>query len=199
MENYFNNSQSGNTLHLMFRLLIDKDNLDIQSLVMEAEESPEMIASLQQSKTWTKFYYDYVFASKMVEIGSYNSAIKFMEKNSKLNVRTPSEVETYIIFNLTRKDNLALAYYKNGEIDKAITEYEKILHVNPDRNDTRLIHPSYHYELGIAYQSKGDNQKALEQYKLFLEYWNMFRPDLPEIIDTKQRITEVKWALVNKE
>ena len=198
MEEYFNTSESGNTLHLMFKLLVNKDDLDIQSLVMEAEETPEMISSLMQSKKWTKFYYDYVFASKMVEIGSHTSAIKFLEKKSKLNLRMPSEVETYIIYNLTRKNNLALAYYKNGEIDKAITEYEKILHVNPDRNDIRLIHPSYHYELGIVYQSKGDNYKALEQYNLFLEYWNMFKQDLPEIIDAKKRITEVKWDLVNK-
>ncbi|MBN2279731.1 MAG: protein kinase [Candidatus Marinimicrobia bacterium] len=191
MEEYFNHSDYGSTLHMMFKLLINKDNLDIQSLVMEAEESPQLIANLLQSKKWTKFYYDYVFASKMVEIGSYPSAIKFLEKNSKIMIRTPNEVETYIIFNLTRKNTLALAYYKQGNIDQAIAEYEKILRVNPDRNDTRLIHPSYHYELGIAYQSKGENQKALEQYQLFLEYWGLFKKDLPEIQDAKKRMRDM--------
>ncbi len=192
MENYFDTAADfNNTLYLMFKMLLNKDDLDVKGVIQEAEKTPELISNLLQSKKWTKFYYDYVFSSKMVEIGSYKTAIKFLENMDKLKIRPPSQVETYIIYNLTRKNVLALAYYKNGEIDKAIAEYEKILNVNPDRNDLRLIHPSYHYELGIAYQSRGDDQKALEQYRKFLDLWNIFNQNLPEIRDVKQRIKEI--------
>ncbi len=194
MENYFDSAESqfGNTLYLMFKMLTNKDKLDIKGVIKEAEKTPDLISNLLQSKKWTKFYYDYVFSSKMVEIGSYESAIKFLEKNIKLNVRPPSQVETYIIYNLTRKNVLALAYFNNGEIIKAIEEYEKILTVDPDRNDARLIHPVYHYQLGMTYQLNQSPKKALKQFQLFLKYWNGDENDSSEIKDAKARIKALK-------
>jgi len=41
------------------------------------------------------------------------------------------------------KDILARAYLKKGNIDKAIAEYERLIHFNPASKDRRLMYPKY--------------------------------------------------------
>jgi tetratricopeptide (TPR) repeat protein len=88
-------------------------------------------------------------------------------------------------------DGLARAYYKAGQIDNAISEYEKLITYNPKGNDRYLIHPRYHYRLAILYEQKGLKDKATLQYKKFLELWGEADKNLPEPIDAKNRLRKL--------
>jgi len=89
------------------------------------------------------------------------------------------------------KDGLARAYQKAGQLDNAISEYERLTTYNPQGKDRYLIHPRYHYRLAVLYEEKGIKDKAIFQYKKFLELWEEADKNLPEPIDAKNRLRKL--------
>ena len=86
----------------------------------------------------------------------------------------------------------ARAYQKNGEIDKAIAEYEKLISPDPLARGFRLVHPSSPFRLAKLYEEKGLPAKALEQYKKLALIWKDADSDFPEPQETKKRLAALK-------
>ncbi len=79
------------------------------------------------------------------------------------------------------EDCLADAYLELGQFDEAISEYRRILRLNPN-------YPLVHYHLGQAYEKKGQPDLARAEYQQFLQIWKDADSDIPEIIAAKQRL-----------
>ena len=90
------------------------------------------------------------------------------------------------------KDVLARAYWKKGDFDKAIAEYERLTTIDPKSQIRYLIHPLYHYRLGRVYEEKGEKTKATSEYQKFLEYWKDADPKHPELADARKRLESLK-------
>jgi tetratricopeptide (TPR) repeat protein len=90
------------------------------------------------------------------------------------------------------KDVLARAYWKKGDLDKAIAEYELLTTIDPKSQIRYLIHPMYHYRLGQVYEQKGLKDKAKAQYEHFLEGWKDAEAGHPEIADARKRLTSLR-------
>ena len=94
-----------------------------------------------------------------------------------------------LIYNLPyRRNSLAEAYHRFGQLDKAIAEYERMITFDPSSNDRYVINPRYHYCLGILYQEKGMKEKAIEQFRTFLDLWQDADPGFPEPADARKRL-----------
>ncbi len=123
----------------------------------------------------------------MLADDAFDEAIAVGEKNSPLEMVSMGYKEL-IAYNIPfLQDILARAYYRNGELDKAIAEYERLITFDPNSKDRRLIHPKYHYLLAKLYEEKDWKGKAIEQYEKFLEIWKNADEDLPELIGAKAR------------
>ncbi|MEN8192094.1 MAG: protein kinase [Bacteroidota bacterium] len=86
------------------------------------------------------------------------------------------------------QDGLAQIYIKKGELEKAIKVYEELISHEIKIRGLHLIHPKYHYRLAKLYEGKGLKEKAIGEFKKFLEIWKNADKDLPEYIDAKKRL-----------
>jgi tetratricopeptide (TPR) repeat protein len=98
----------------------------------------------------------------MVTEGAFENAIAVGEKLFIKEIPDMNPKALWFLNIPSLQDVLARAYIHNGESDKAITEYEKLITFDPNSKDRRLIHPKYHYRLAKLYQEKGWKDKAIK-------------------------------------
>ena len=124
----------------------------------------------------------------MLAEGSIQQAISVLEKKHPLEM--PSTLSIILIYNVPPlQDVLARAYLKNGEMDQAMAEYERLITFDPSTEGRFLIHPKYHYRLAKLYEQKGWKGKAIEQYEKFLHLWKDADPGIAEVEDAEKRLT----------
>jgi len=87
---------------------------------------------------------------------------------------------------------LALAFYKQGELEKAQEEYEKIISLTSGRLGFGDIYVRSHFMLGNIYERKSWKGKAIEHYEKFLDLWKDADPGIVEVEDAKKRLTNLK-------
>ncbi len=79
------------------------------------------------------------------------------------------------------EDCLANAFLETGQLDEAISEYERILLLNPN-------YPLVHYHLALAYERKGQSDRARAAYERFLEIWKDADADIPAVIAARRQL-----------
>lgn len=78
-------------------------------------------------------------------------------------------------------DALAEGYLELGRWDEAIIEYERLIALNPN-------YALLHYNLGKAYEQKGQRERARAAYERFLQIWKEADADIPEVLAAKQSL-----------
>jgi len=115
-------------------------------------------------------------------------AIEYFERAIDL---LPSE--GYFGFDTARYiDFLALAYYMEGNLEKAREEYEKITKLTTGRLYNGDIYTKSFYMLGKIYEEQGEKDKTIEHYEKFLDLWKDADPGIAEVEDAKKRLAGLK-------
>lgn len=86
-------------------------------------------------------------------------------------------------WNIPMRNNLAMAYAENGQLDSAINEYKMII----GKND---VYPNVHHNLGNAYKTLGKYKEAETEYKKALEMDPKFYFSLYALADLYQKTGE---------
>ncbi len=144
------------------------------------------------TKNEIEFRYHFLSTEVLLAESKTQKAIININKNSSQSV-TDAEFFRNLRYNLPfLKDQLARAYYKNGELDKAIVEYERLTNFDPKNKNRYLIHPRYYCLLGKLYEENGAKSKATTRYGKFIALWKNADKGLPELIDAKSRYAKLK-------
>jgi len=89
-------------------------------------------------------------------------------------------------------ESMGLVYFKMGELDKAIDQFEKIQGLTLGRVDYGDIYAKSYYNLGKIFEQKGWEGKAIEHYEKFLDLWKDADPGIAEVEDAKKRLAGLK-------
>jgi len=150
-------------------------------------------------ETWRRrkniltFFYNHLHAQVLLKEDSPEKAIAVFEKASSLRTPVLQLTDAMILYNIPfLKDVLARAYQHKGELDKAISEYERFVTFDPNSESRRLIHPKYHYRLAKLYEQKGWKGKAIEHYEKFLDLWKDADPGIAEVEEARRRVAGLK-------
>ncbi len=99
------------------------------------------------SKKTSAFNSAVLEAEILLAEGFPGKAIEIMEKSTLPDIPV-MQTDTIGPYNMPPvHDLLARAHYRNGDLDKAIADYERLITFIPDSRDRRLIRPKYHSEL----------------------------------------------------
>ena len=146
---------------------------------------------LSSAKDTVEFETEWLRGVLLLYEKSFERAVIYLQKSGVTNFvpcwGSPPDIEKFRYNTPFQRDALARAYVEHGEIDKAISEYERLITFDPTKPARLLIHPLYHYRLGILYEKKGLKDKAKSQYERFLDLWKDADQDRSEPADARLR------------
>lgn len=173
--------------YLAWALIKNGKSAEAHSLVDDIQKDVRGISPLLQVKA------DYSSALVSYEEGKNELAL---EQFRKVIEALPPNHEPNIFYGIT--------LLKTEQISDAITEFQRLRYW-PGYNDVyfaddipcaRYYWPiqavKAHYWLGVAYEKQGEKDKALKEYKEFLEIWKDADFESPQINDAKSRIEKLE-------
>jgi serine/threonine protein kinase/tetratricopeptide (TPR) repeat protein len=90
------------------------------------------------------------------------------------------------------KHDLATAYMQSNRVDKAISILEKTLkRYDESRLGFPFVAARAYYTLGLAYQTAGKSDDAIERFRQFLKICGDADPELDEVPDARKRLEEL--------
>ena len=138
-----------------------------------------------------------LLAEILLAEGSAEEALDVYEKRTLSKMPMVQFGHELIFYNVPiHRDFPARVYLEMGEIEKATVEYERLITFDPESTERQLVHPTFHYSLAKLYEEKNRQGKAIEQYKRFLEIWKDADEELPDLIDAKERLAQLRGATV---
>jgi tetratricopeptide (TPR) repeat protein len=121
-----------------------------------------------------------------LERGNYSQAIEYIAEALSLLSYGPLDHRADFI------DSLAFAYYKAGDMEKAIQEYEKITLLTTGRTNYGNIFANSFYMIGKIHEQLGNTAKAKEFYGKFLDLRKDADPGIAEVEDAKTRLAKLQ-------
>jgi serine/threonine protein kinase/tetratricopeptide (TPR) repeat protein len=93
---------------------------------------------------------------------------------------------------------LGQLYFEKGQYENALESVQKMQRTYIgyyNFMERPIQYPKSFYLLGKIYEKKGDSKLAIENYQKLLDLWKDADPDIPELVDAKERITKLKGVL----
>lgn len=145
--------------HLFALALLDLNQQDVPT----AEERLDEIARVAPDRA------ELLRAEILLAEGEAERATMVCEQAQAWRIPYMSDTEGLLLYNLPPlKDVLARALRAQGEVYRAVAEYERLTTVDHTTRDRRLVHPAYRFRLAELYEQKGWQEKARSEYRRFL-------------------------------
>jgi tetratricopeptide (TPR) repeat protein len=158
--------------------------------IPDAEKTAEELRELIQDSLVKKLIRLHHHLMGMIELEreNYPKAIDYFQKAISLLPYTRDERREFRPLFI---NSLAQAYYKAGDLEKALEEYQRITSLTFPRIWDGDIYAKSFYMMGRIYESMGKKAEATEAYGRFLELWKDADPGILEVIDAKKRLEAI--------
>jgi serine/threonine protein kinase/tetratricopeptide (TPR) repeat protein len=185
--------------HECISALIDIKERNIQSAKTRLAEVRLLIPSLppDDNTMWVEHIADLLEAEILLQENKYDQALAIIDKAHRPPSYRPTPSWNPLSLDVSerhvlRNDVKARILEEKGDLDRAISEYERLTKFDPKSEDRcLLIDPKYYYRLAGLYERKCLKAKARNTLKRFLTLWKDADPGLPELEDAKARLAKL--------
>ena len=168
---------------LLGRSLLHLEKKSISEASTAAEEMKKLIDSLLFKKQ-IRWYFNLMGIIELQK-NDLSKAIKYFEQAVSLDPSADIAKDTFLL------DYLGLAYFRNGDLEKARHVYEKINSQLSSKWNGDIYVKSF-YMLARVAEQRGDKVKAADHYRKFLDLWKDADPGIPEVVEAKKRLAGLK-------
>jgi len=185
--------------------LIDLKTGDVESAKKRLETMQPLFKELESEykqrgyqpgvQVRKQFQISWLQGKILMKEGKLNEAVPVLQKahSSKTNyIPTLHTDQLGPYFHPLRMDELAQIYVKQGNLDKAIAEYQRLLTRRPSNNNHRLVDPIYHFELGKLYEQKGQTDLAIQEYEKFVGIYKSADPGYSVLKEAQKRLSRLR-------
>ncbi len=160
-------------------------------LLDEAQKAVDKLNDMIEKSISRNQKRDYYELMGLIELerGNFSRSIEYLENAVSL---MRNQMSSFFDDQAFYVDSLALAYYRYGELTKALREYERVTSLTTGRLHYGDIYVKSFYMLGKIYEEKGDDAKAMENYETYLELLKDADPGIAEVEDAKVRLSGLK-------
>ncbi|MBM3294575.1 MAG: tetratricopeptide repeat protein [Candidatus Aminicenantes bacterium] len=178
--------------HSFYVGLVDIKEGDLGAAKSRLAEMKSLLpAVLPEYQNWIAYLRDFLEAEISLAEGDVPKAIR-VAKQSPPQGGWINQNNRWLYNVPFLRDVLARAYLRIGKIDEAITEYEKLIRLQPGSKEQNWIHPRYYFRLAELYERTGEKTKAGRSFERFLDLWKEADPDIPEVLEAKTRLARLK-------
>jgi len=179
-------------LYVLLHGFIDLDEGSIEAAKMRLEEAKQIYTELNLRQQQRLTPYEPFLAEMMLSEGSPDEVIELLDKPAPHMMPYPNDLNL-VTYNLPYlKDALPRAYMQKGDLDRAVSAYERLIATGTETRRKQLIDPRIHYRLAKLYEQKSWTGKAIEHYEKFLNLWKDADPGLSEVADARERLALLK-------
>jgi tetratricopeptide (TPR) repeat protein len=168
---------------LLRRSVLYLEKKSISEASKTAEEMKKLLDSLLFKKQ-IRWYFNLLGIIELKK-NDLPKAIKYSEQAVSLDPSPNIAKDSFLL------DYLALAYFRNGDMEKGRQVYEKINSQLSSKWNGDIYVKSF-YMLGQIAEQQGDRVKAAEHYRKFLDLWKNADTGIPEVEDAKKRLAGLK-------
>ena len=86
------------------------------------------------------------------------------------------------------RESMARAKWQSGDLAGAIVELERLVALTDARLDIPVHYVKAHYQLGQLHELQGDQDRARDWYRRFLQFWGSSDLDLEEIREARKEL-----------
>jgi tetratricopeptide (TPR) repeat protein len=178
---------------LLYTGLYDVKSGDVPTARKKLQEMEALSASIgDKEKEYNLLASNHLKREILFAEGNYDAAIKVFAEGPPMMIDLGNAMSVEGRNLPFMADFAAKAYLKKGGTDLAIEEYERLVSPAAKDREGALIHPFSRLRLAALYESKGDLNRALEQYKSLWSLWKQADPDLPEVATVRKKLALLK-------
>jgi serine/threonine protein kinase/tetratricopeptide (TPR) repeat protein len=176
-----------NTAYFQFLLgLIDLKQGRVEDARARRAEIDDLVPELDVVfRPWITYCHDILYSEILLADGYAQEAADYYNEIPVVNIERMVR-EIVMPYNIPlERDVAARAYARQGDLEKAIMAYEKLITFDPDSPSRHLIPPRFYYRLAGLFERTGRKTDAFRTYEKFLRLWKDADPDLPEVVSAR--------------
>jgi len=152
----------------------------------EARTEAEIIAGIVKTPKEQNLSFLYLLGWIFLEQGNWEAALENFKQALRM-----KETQRWISPQDLRSA-LAETYLRQGNFTDAIEEYSNLDDSPIGSFRVENMWATRHYKLGVAHEKLDDPARAKQEYEIFLDLWKDADKDLPELIDAKARLANLR-------
>ena len=163
-------------------------NLDIEHLVgLALVKKGRLLDAAQRLRVIGDSVNDPEFRSHIRRFYHLNGEI-LLQRNRPEDAAINFQATLKIYDHPLYRESMARAKWQAGDLEGAIAELERLVALTDSRLDIPVHYVKAHYQLGQLHEQHGDQDRARDWYRRFLDFWGSSDLDLEEIREARKKL-----------